>query len=211
MAKKLGKVKKPSAKKFEKGRKLFFLPLIFTPEKAEPDFQELLNKYWQQSQEQINNLEGKLAQVKKVYHEWIANSGEEGIKAVKEIAAGSKQIVKGCLDREAELQTIEDSGLLNEFIDWSRCLSVGLLSQKIFAQVYQSYTDVQKKRQEQIAKRIDETLKSDEIGLLVMREGHRVQFPSDIQVFYIAPPALDEIRRWLREKGSRSKESRSKE
>ena len=206
MAKKLGKVKKPSAKKFEKGRKLFFLPLILTQEKAEPDFKELLNKYWQQSQEQINNLEEKLAQVKKVYHEWIADSGEEGVKAVEEIAAGSKQIVKDCLDREAEFQPIEDRGLLNEFIDWSRCLSVGLLSQKVFAQVYQSYTEVQKKRQEQIAKRIDETLKSDEIGLLVMREGHRVQFPSDIQVFYIAPPALDKVRLWLREKGSRSKE-----
>jgi len=206
MVKKLGKVKKPSAKKFEKGRKLFFLPLIFTPEKVEPDFKELLNKYWQQSQEQINNLEEKLAQAKKVYHEWIADSGEEGVKAAEEIAAGSKQIVKGCLDREAEFQPIEDRDLLNEFIDWSRCLSVGLLSQKVFAQVYQSYTEVQKNRQEQIAKRIDETLKSDEIGLLVMREGHRVQFPSDIQVFYIAPPALDEIRRWLREKSSRSKE-----
>ena len=206
MVKKLGKVKKPSAKKFEKGRKLFFLPLIFTPEKVEPDFKELLNKYWQQSQEQINNLEEKLAQAKKVYHEWIADSGEEGVKAAEEIAAGSKQIVKGCLDQEAKFQSIEDRGLLNEFMDWSRCLSVGLLSQKVFAQVYQSYTEVQKNRQEQIAKRIDETLKSDEIGLLVMREGHRVQFPSDIQVFYIAPPALDEIRRWLREKSSRSKE-----
>jgi len=211
MAKKLGKVKKPSAKKFEKGRKLFFLPLILTPEKASPDLQALLDKYWQQSQEQINNLEAKLAQVKKVYHEWIADIGEGGIKAMEEIDTGSKQIVKCCLDREAKFQPVEDSSLLNEFIDWSRCLSVGLLSRKVFAQVYQSYNEVQKKRQEQIAKRIDETLKSDEIGLLVMREGHKVQFPSDIQVFYIAPPALDEIRRWLREKGSGSKESSTKE
>jgi hypothetical protein len=39
---------------------------------------------------------------------------------------------------------------------------------------------------------------------LVMREGLQIQFPSDIQVFYIAPPALDEIKRWLREKESRS-------
>jgi hypothetical protein len=34
-----------------------------------------------------------------------------------------------------------------------------------------------------------------------MREGHQVQFPSDIQVFYVAPPSLDEIKRWLKEKG----------
>jgi hypothetical protein len=33
-----------------------------------------------------------------------------------------------------------------------------------------------------------------------MRENHQVQFPPDVQVFYIAPPALDEIRRWLRER-----------
>jgi hypothetical protein len=204
MAKKLGKVKKPAAKKFKKGRKLFFLPLIFTPAKPEPDFKELLNKYWQQAREQINNLEEKLAQVKKVYHEWIADSGEEGVKAIETLDTGSKQIVKNILEREAELQPIEDGSLLNEFMDWSRCLSIGLLSQKVFSQVYQSYVEGLKKRHEQMAKRIDETLKSDEIGLLVMREGLQIQFPSDIQVFYIAPPALDEIRRWLREKESRS-------
>jgi hypothetical protein len=204
MAKKLGKVKKPAAKKFKKGRKLFFLPLIFTPAKPEPDFKELLNKYWQQAREQINNLEEKLTQVKKVYHEWIADSGKEGVKAIETLDTGSKQIVKNILEREAELQPIEDGSLLNEFMDWSRCLSIGLLSQKVFSQVYQSYVEVLRKRHEQMAKRIDETLKSDEIGLLVMREGLQIQFPSDIQVFYIAPPALDEIRRWLREKESRS-------
>jgi hypothetical protein len=32
-----------------------------------------------------------------------------------------------------------------------------------------------------------------------MGEGHALHFPEDIQVFYIAPPALDEIRRWLRD------------
>ena len=35
-----------------------------------------------------------------------------------------------------------------------------------------------------------------------MREGHQVQFPVDIQVFYVAPPGLDEIKRWVRERES---------
>ena len=51
-----------------------------------------------------------------------------------------------------------------------------------------------------MARKLDETLQSDEIGILFMRENHQVQFPSDIQVFYVAPPALDEIKRWLRER-----------
>ncbi|HEX78938.1 MAG TPA: hypothetical protein G4O19_02155 [Dehalococcoidia bacterium] len=210
MAKKLGKVKKPSVKKFEKGRKLFFLPLVFTMEKADTEFKEILDRYWRQSREQINNLEEKLTQVKRVYHEWVADSGEQAVKAIDELTAGSKDIVKECLERHAEIQPIEGRDLLNEHIDCSRCLSLGLLSRKIFTQIYQFYSEVQKKRQERVAEIINETLKDDEVGLLVMGEGHQVQFPPDIQVFYIAPPALDEIRRYLREKSSQSKETTDK-
>jgi guanylate kinase len=83
-------------------------------------------------------------------------------------------------------------------MDWSKCLAVGLQSQKAFTKVLESYTEAQKRRNDHIARQIDETLKDNESGILLMREGHQVQFPSDIQVFYIAPPSLDEIKRWLR-------------
>jgi guanylate kinase len=33
-----------------------------------------------------------------------------------------------------------------------------------------------------------------------MRESHQLQFPTDIQIIYVAPPALDEINRWLRDR-----------
>ncbi len=198
MAKKLGKMKKPLADEFRKGRKLFFIPLIFTPIKPEPDFLELVNKYWEQVQAQVKNLEEKLTKVKKVYHELITSGGSEGAKAIEQLNAGSHQIVKSVLsNRGARLQPLEDGDLLAEFMDWSRCLATGLQSQKVFSQVYQSFLDVQQKRNEQIAENIDKTLKGDQIGVLLMREGHQVQFPSDIQVFYIAPPSLDKISRWL--------------
>ena len=44
-----------------------------------------------------------------------------------------------------------------------------------------------------------------EIGLLLIREGHQVQFPSDIEVFYIAPPSLDAIKRWVSERANTPK------
>ena len=34
-------------------------------------------------------------------------------------------------------------------------------------------------------------------GLLLISERHQVQFPQDIEVFYVSPPALDEFHRWL--------------
>ena len=33
--------------------------------------------------------------------------------------------------------------------------------------------------------------------MLFIREDHGVQFPSDVQIFYVAPPALDRLKRWI--------------
>ena len=194
--KKLSKIEKPLASDFVGGRKLFFVPLVLTPIKLEPDFQKLVNKYWRQVQQHIAKLEGKLAKVSKVYHELVTSGGKECAQLIEQMSTGSHQLVKKLMARGAEVPAIEEGDLLSEFMDWNRCLAIGLQSQQAFTKVYQSYLEVQKKRNEQIAKRIDETLKSDEIGLLLMREGHQVQFPADIEVFYIAPPSLDAISRW---------------
>lgn len=197
MAEKLGKVKKPLAKKFKKGRKLFFVPLIIKPFEPEKEFLELFNKYWEQAQTQVENLEEKLAKVKKIYHELVTATGKKGIEAIEQINTGSYNIAKHCLDKGASIQPIEDGDILLEFMDWSRCLSVGLQHQKVFSQIYQFFLEAQRRRNEHIAKQIDETLKSNEVGILLMREGHQVQFAPNIQVFYVAPPGLDEIRRWF--------------
>mgnify|MGYP007026272884 FL=1 len=52
-------------------------------------------------------------------------------------------------------------------------------------------------RFEKIGERIGDTLQEGESAALFIREDHRVQFPSDIQVFYVAPPALDALKRWM--------------
>ena len=152
----------------------------------------------------MSDLELKLGQVNKVYHELIPVSGEDGTKVIEELNEGSYKIAKSRLEKGAQLEETEEGELLTEFMDWSRCLALGLQNQKVFTKIYESYAEASKKRNEHIAKQIDETLQVDEIGILFMREGHQVQFPSDIQVFYVAPPALDEIKRWLRERETKS-------
>lgn len=210
MAEQLGKVKKPSVKKFKKGRKIFYVPLVIAPFEPQKEFTELFNKYWEQAQAQVKNLEEKLTKAKKVYHELVTAIGEKGVEAIKKMNMGSYDIVKSSLDRGASIQPMEDGDMLLEFMDWSRCLSVGLQNQKVFSQVYQSFLESQKRRNENIAKKIDETLKSNEVGILLMREGHQVQFASDIQVFYVAPPGLDEIRRWFQKTEDIAREKQQK-
>jgi hypothetical protein len=200
MSEELGKIEKPSVEEFKKGRKLYFVPLIYGGKESPEDYREKFNRYWNQVEDKIGALELKLGKVTRIYHELVAAGGEEGIKATRELNSKSFAIIKNRLDKGAQLESAEDGELLSELMDWSRCLTTGLKSQKVFTTAYQSYTETSKKRNEHIARRIDETLKADEIGILFMREGHEVQFPEDIQVFYIAPPALDDIRRWLRDR-----------
>ncbi len=81
---------------------------------------------------------------------------------------------------------------------------VGLENRKVADMVWGYYNESVRKRYETMSKRIDDSLQAEEAGLLFISEDHRVQFPSDIRVFYVAPPALDEIHRWMRDHRNRS-------
>jgi len=212
MPEKVAKITKPSTDDFKKERKLFFVPLVFKGMDSPGDYLEKFGQYWKQVEKQIEELELKLGSIQKIYHELAAAGDKEGLEAIKDLNEESYKIIKKKIEEGGQLQATEDSDTLTAFMDWSRCLAIGLQNQKVLSTIYQSYIEAGRKRNESIAKRLDETLKPDEIGILFMREGHQVQFPADIQVFYVAPPALDEINRWIRDHESRKmKESEAKQ
>jgi hypothetical protein len=199
MSEPLGKIEKPEAEGMKQGKKLFFVPLVFIPIVADPGFEELFKRYWEQVEAHLTMLEEKLVRATRIYHELIAQARKDGLKDIEKMSLGSYSAIKKRVNDSSELVSIEDRELLNEFLDWGRCLAIGLHSRTVFSGVYEAYVKAQKKRNESISRIISDTLDSDGAGILFMREGHQVQFPSDIQVFYVAPPALDEIRRWVRE------------
>ncbi|MFH1612162.1 MAG: hypothetical protein ABIB46_00270 [bacterium] len=196
----LGKIEKPQVADYEKGKKLlYFIPLIFIPQNASSDFLELLNKYWNEINTQITNLETKLGKVNKIYHELIPEEeNEKKINAIKEINPQGFEMIKSRLDQGVQLQTIENKDLLTEFMDWGKCLTTRLQNQKVLNQIYAFYIEVQKKRNDYILQKITETLKETEKGILIMGEGYQIQFPEEIEIFYIAPPSLDEFKHLIR-------------
>jgi hypothetical protein len=200
MAEELGKIEKPPVENFKKGRKLFFVPAIYQSEGQEEEYVQKCNKYWEQVVKQINELTLKLGEVNRIYHEMVTASGEEGCKSIEDLNKSSYNLAKDCMEKKAQMEALEDAELLTEYMDWSRCLLIGLQSPKVISRVYDAYAETGKKRNEYMARKIDETLKENEIGILLMQENHQVQFPEDVQVFYVSPPALDEIKRWLRER-----------
>jgi hypothetical protein len=210
MAEELGKIEKPAVDSFKKGRKLFFVPVLYAGEGTPEDYVKLLNKYWEQVGRQLEDLSLKLGAVNRIFHEMIDADGETGVSAIKELDERSFSIIKAFMDKNARLEALEDANLLTEFMDWSRCLMIGLQNQGVMSKVYESYIEAGKKRNEEIKKKIDVTLKENEIGILMMRENHQVQFPADIQVFYVSPPALDEVKRWAREQESKPDKEETK-
>ena len=199
MAEEIGKIKKPLAEHFKLGKKIYLVPIVFAGESAPSEYKEKCSLYWQQVEEQLTNLETKIGKTKRIYHESITEDGDEGMKVIERLNPSSYQIIQKRRDSGARLEAIEDAELLDEVTDWQRCLFLGFISEKVASTVSQSYLEASKKRYEFMAKKINETLEDDEAGLLFIGEGSNVQYPNDVEVFSVFPPALDEIHRWLRD------------
>jgi len=87
MSETLGKMEKPEASQFKNGRKLFFVPLVFKPMEEDASLSELTAKYWGEAESQIANLESKLSDIKKIYHELLP--GEEASSDLKTWASAA--------------------------------------------------------------------------------------------------------------------------
>jgi hypothetical protein len=207
----LGKIERLEAERFKQGKKLYLVPLVYSGEKAPDEYKEKSNRYWQQVAEQLTNLASKIGRVNRVYHESIFQSGEDGMKALERLDPGGYQIARTQYDNGAIFEAIEDEELFEEVMDWQRCLMLGFMSNKVATKVSEFYTEAAKKRNESIATKISETLEEDEAGLMFIREEHSVQFPNDVEVFSIFPPALDEIHRWLRDQARMGVEKAAQE
>jgi hypothetical protein len=211
MTEELGKIEKPPVSSFKEGRKLFFLPVVYSGENAPQGLNELTDRYWQQAARQLDELTTKLGAVKKIYHELVDTAGEPGLDLIKELNEKSYLLIRSLTVKAAELEAFEDTDTLTEYMDWNRCLMIGLQNSKVISKIYESYAETGKNRNSQLTRKIDDTLQPNEIGLLLMRENHQVQFPPDIQIFYISPPAFDEIKRFIREQENKARNSQSSE
>ncbi len=188
---------KPQAEQFRANRKLFLVPtFIFGPDAPE-EGQRLLDQYWSELRDHIYRLERSLGQVLHVYHETVFSDGEEGMRLIESLDPRGYSFIQALCQSTAKLEATEDRALVEESSDWQRCIAIGLASEKVSRLAWQGYQEATQKRYEHISARINETLKEGEAGVLFIREDHRVQFPPDVQVFYVAPPALDALKRWI--------------
>ena len=193
----LSKLPKPDAAQYTNQRKLLMVPLISAGPNAPDEAQKLEEDYWSEVRDQITNLERSLKQVTHIYHQTVFVDGEDGISLLNSINPRGGPFINTMCQSSAQLEIAEDKKIVEENADWQRCLSIGLMSNKVRTLAMESFQETSTKRYEHISNTIDKTLLEGEVGALFINEDHRIQFPSDIQVFYVAPPSLDALKRWF--------------
>ena len=197
MAAQLGKVEKPDASTFQNKRKLLLVPLVHGFPNQPKEGELLLQKYWVQMQSQVESLETQIGPITHIYHENLTENGDVGLSKLKSMGERSYKFAISKCQKQASLEATEDQDTLLEFVDLQRCLMIPLISNNIPTMLQELYVENLKNRYAHISNRINESLGNDEVGILLINERHQVQFPTDVEVFYVSPPALDEYRRWL--------------
>ena len=206
----LGKIEKPAVEELKKGRKLYFVPLVISVGEEDIELDLKIGKYWDEVEAQLSSLEANLGKVTRIFHEMVPVEGEDGEKTIGSLCHDSLKIARKRIEAGAALSAVENAETLLEYMDWGRCLSIELQSQKVFTQIYESYVKANKARNENIAANVDEALPGEEAGVIFMREGHQVQFPADIQLFYIVPPSLENLKRFSRERQAEAEKAAEK-
>jgi len=197
MAQELGRITRPSASQYKGRRKLLMVPLLYGPSAESKDALTILQTYWDQMQTQVASLQSALGGLNHIYHESLTEGGDAGLTQLEARDQRSHGFIKTKCAEGADLEATESAELLAETLDLQRCLMMPLVSEKVALQLQEWFASSNRERYEHIARQIDETLGPDQLGLLMISERHQVQFPQDIEVFYVSPPALDEFHRWM--------------
>ena len=197
MAQEIGRISRPTSAQYEGRRKLVLVPLMYGPPNDAAEGVEVLQKYWDEMQVQVQSLASALGGLHHVYHESLTEGGETGLEHLEKVDQRSHQFIKAKCQAGAVLEATEDSSCLLETLDLQRCLMIPLASETVAMKLHEWFNESNKSRYQHIAYQIDSTLGENEVGLLLISERHQIQFPDDIEVFYVSPPALDEFRRWL--------------
>ena len=196
--KKLGEIGKLPIEHFKKpGRKLCLIFLLYSGEKIGKEYLEKLEKYWNEVEARINSLQSKIGKFNKVYHELIDADGKKGMELIKKLNKKEYKIIKDSLDGDEKLQATEDKNLLEETMDWGRCLATNPQNREVLNKISEFYIQSLQRREKYIAHKIDETLKKNETGIFFTEEESNIKLSSDIEILRIRPPLLDDIHRYI--------------
>ncbi len=196
----LGRIEKPEVKSFSGKKKLYFVPNVYPIKDADEEYNNLVNKFWDDAAKQIEKLE-IAGRIRKIFCESIYTQGEEGLKALASVNERVHSLVKKKVEEGATLLPFEDKEIFDSFLDWRNCLAI-VKTMEVSNKIFEFYKEAYDKRLQHIQNVIESNISEGEAAMLIMGDEVRVklQFSKDIEVFLVMPPSYDDLLRWFREK-----------
>ena len=189
-------IPKPRIDSYADKRKLFLVPIYIAPKENAEEGQQILTEYWIEVSNQITSFEQKLGKIVNIFHEGISSEDQKELDMLKQINEKGSIFIQSLLKNDAKIIPTEKKELIEETIDWQRCLSVGLVSSKAYSEIMSKFQTAITERYSFISEQIDKHLQIDTPGILLINEEHKVQFSNNIQVFYVSPPSVDKFKKW---------------
>src|SRR5579859_6891991 len=94
MSQELGKIERPTAESFVGTRKLFLVPLVFSPTPPPADYVAILERYWAGARNQVRRLADRTGPVRHIYHEAVTQSGAAGRDLIQQMSPRSYTLLE---------------------------------------------------------------------------------------------------------------------
>ena len=196
-AEELGKIPKRKIENITTKRKAYLVAMLPNIPFSE-EYTEKLKNYWDAIDAHITQMESKAGPVKKIFVEGIIGKGDDAELMLEKSSPLTLPIIKSRLSSGAKFESYEEKELFEKFIDLGRCLQIGLISEYVTELITREYKNTSEQRYKQIINNLDQSVEDGE-GMLLIGSDIQNVIPEDMEKFFISPPELDDIHRWIRD------------
>jgi hypothetical protein len=181
-------------------RTIFIIPKMFTEEELRrvaselpDDFAQKQKEFWEYVRDRLNTQRN----VRKLYYDsLVISEREKALELIRQNHAECYNLVEQFVQAGATLEATEDPILIQEALSWASMLHEGKTDFATQEMLVKNMID----RDKYIARRISESLKQEESGILFLAPARRIDeyLPSDMRVIKIQPfdPA-DYLNSWI--------------
>lgn len=195
----LGKIDRPDAALYKDKKKIYFVRNLYLPQNANDDYKKLFYSYWDEVEEHVAKLE-VAGKVSKIFCESIYMTGEKSIQVLSAMNVRLEQLVKSKMEAGGEFLPLESKEIFSNYIDWYNCLAVAR-APRVHEAIHAFLDETIKERFEYIKTVLKDNIADGEAALLIMRDEDRnyLQVPDDIEMFFVTPPAYEDLLTFVRD------------
>ena len=196
--KEIGKINKAEFRNIMTKRKAYLVTILPDVQSAPKEYTEKIERYWKAVDDQISQLESKAGTVKRILVEGVIGRGADAELMLKQSTPSALRIIQSRTSSGGVLESYEDQALFEQMIDFGRCLQIGLISKSVSEMIVTKYQEIAEQRLNHQKKIVDEVVLENE-ALLLLGSNTQNTIPNDFEKFFISPPELDEISRWIKD------------